>query len=117
MATQQNGQESSGKQRPVFSKRYFPVQLAVFEYRNGQDQRLNHSIKLTRTFRRDAESEWESSDYLAPEDALVAAQLLTEAYMWVQRRRNEDYRERRSQQDDAVEAVMAGAELPAEIPF
>jgi hypothetical protein len=117
MASQTNGNETSGKQRPAFSKRYFPVQLSVFEYRNGEDQRLNHSLKLSKSFRRTPESDWETSDYLAPEDALVAAQLLTEGYIWVQHRRNEDFRERRSQQDEVLQGATAGAEFPADIPF
>jgi hypothetical protein len=66
------------KQRPVFCRKFFPVQVAVFEYEN--DGRLNHSVSLTRSFRRDADSEWENTPYLTVSDLLPAAKLLNDAY-------------------------------------
>ncbi len=80
------------KQRPVFARAYFPVQVAVFEHTN--DDRRNYSVKLTRTFRRDEESEWETTEYLGPQDLLPAARLLAEAYDAIQARLNKAYRER-----------------------
>lgn len=77
-------QQAPQKQRPVFSKKYWPVQVAVFEFRNGE--RLNHSIELTRSFRRDEESEWETTHYLQADDLLQAAKLLEDAYSVIQSR-------------------------------
>jgi hypothetical protein len=85
MAT--NAKSSSpktAKKRPVFSKRYWPVQVAVFEFES--DGRVNHSIEVTRTFRRDGESEWETTPYLTTQDLLPAAKLLDEAYSEIQAR-------------------------------
>jgi len=79
-----NGQSKAAKRRPVFSKRYWPVQVAVFEFEN--DGRLNHSIELTRTFRRDDESEWETTTYFTSQDLLPASKLLSEAYTVIQSR-------------------------------
>lgn len=89
------------KQRPVFSKRYFPVEIAVFEHKND-DGRLNHSVRLTRTFRRDEESEWEQTEYLATQDLLPAGELLSEAYVFIQGRLQAAYA-------DSREAEPAGA--------
>ncbi len=76
----------------VFSKAYFPVQVGVFEHSN--DGKLNYSVHLTRIFRRDDQSEWESTDYLRTEDLLPAARLLGEAYEEIQALKDKAYRER-----------------------
>lgn len=97
-----NGSAKTAKQRPVFSKRYWPVSVAVFEFRN--DERLNHSIELTRTFRRDSESEWETTTFLTTDDLLPAAKLLGEAYCVAQARIQKDLAERKGngQTDDTI---------------
>jgi hypothetical protein len=85
------------KQRPVFAKVYFPVQIAVFEHEHNE--RRNYSVKLTRSFRRDEENEWETTEYLGPQDLLPAARLLGEAYEAIQSRLDSAYRERQGQSD------------------
>ncbi len=92
-ATTKSATNGSAKQRPVFAKSYFPVQVAVFEHSN--DGRRNYSVKLTRTFRRDEESEWETTEFLGPQDLLPAARLLGEAYEAIAARQDEAYRERK----------------------
>jgi len=93
---------SNGRsKRPVFSKRYFPVEIAIFEHKN-EDGRLNHSIKLTRTFRRDEESEWEQTEYLATQDLLPARELISEAFAFIQGRLQAAY-------DESRDAEPAGA--------
>lgn len=99
MATASTARSGNGsqKQRPIFSKAYFPVQVAVFEHAT-EGGRPNHSVKLTRTFRRDEQSEWESTEYLGPQDLLPASRLLGEAYEAIQQRLNEAHRD---QQEEA----------------
>lgn len=87
-----SGSTKSAKRRPVFSKRYWPVQVAVFEFE--KDDRLNHSVELTRTFRRDGDSEWETTPYLTAQDLLPAAKLLGEAYSVIQSRIQKEFAER-----------------------
>jgi hypothetical protein len=70
-ATKSGAKKGSAKPRPIFAKTYFPVQVAVFEHSN--DGRANYSVKLTRSFRRDEESEWETTEYLGVQDLLPAA--------------------------------------------
>lgn len=94
-----SGNSKAAKRRPVFSKRYWPVQVAVFEFEN--DGRLNHSIELTRTFRRDEDSEWETSSYLTSQDLLPAAKLLGEAYSVIQSRVQKEFADRNSRDDDS----------------
>ncbi len=84
-----NGQH---KKRPIFAKTFFPVQVAVFEHTN--DQRRNYSVRLMRTFRRDNQSDWETTEYLGPQDLLSAARLLGEAYDAIQARQAEVYQGR-----------------------
>ena len=84
--------KNAGKRRPVFAKTYLPVQVAVFEHSN--DGRTNFSVKLTRSFRRDEESEWETTEYLGAQDLLPAARLLGEAYEAMQARQDKAYRQR-----------------------
>jgi hypothetical protein len=94
--TTRSATNGASKQRPVFAKTYFPVQVAVFEHEN--DGRRNYSVKLTRSFRRDEESDWESTEYLGPQDLLPAARLLSQAYEAIQTRQDEAYRDRQGQQ-------------------
>lgn len=86
---------SARKQGPVFAKTYFPVHIAAFEHEH--DGRRNYSVKLTRSFRRDEESEWETTEYLGPQDLLPAARLLGEAYEAIQALLDSAYRERQSE--------------------
>lgn len=90
--TSKSAKNGAAKRRPVFAKAYFPVQVAVFEHSN--DGRRNYSVKLTRSFRRDEESDWETTEYLSPQDLLPAARLLGEAYEAIQTHQDEVYRER-----------------------
>ena len=94
-ATKNGAKRGAAKPRPIFAKSYFPVQVAVFEHSN--DGRTNYSVKLTRSFRRDEESEWETTEYLGAQDLLPAARLLGEAYEAIQVRQEEVYRERQRQ--------------------
>lgn len=95
------------KSKVVLSKRYFPVEVAVFEHTNG-DARPSFTVKLTRSFRRDEQSDWETSEYLSPQDLLPAARLLGEAYSAIQAKLQKAYEERR---DAAAENVAE------EVPF
>ena len=97
-ATKNGAKRGAAKPRPIFAKSYFPVQVAVFEHSN--DGRTNFSVKLTRSFRRDEESEWESTEYLGVQDLHPAARLLGEAYEAIQARQDEAYRERQGESPD-----------------
>jgi hypothetical protein len=101
-------QDNGKKQRPVFSKRYFPVQVAVFEHKNAEDK-LNHSVILRRSFRRDPESEWETTEYLSAQDLLPAAKLLSEAYSFVQKRLQQAFQQGRAESQEELVA--------ADVPF
>ncbi len=99
--------ENGRRQRPIFTKRYFPVQVAVFEHRNG-DGKLNHSVVLRRSFRRDEESEWETTEYLSTQDLLPGAKLLSEAYAFIQSRLQKAYEDGRQ----APDLEVAAADVP-----
>lgn len=105
MATTVTNGKTGTKSRPIFSKKYWPVQVAVFEFRN--DGRLNHSIEMTRSFRRGEESTWETSPYLTTADLLPAARLLGEAYSVIQARIQQDLADRRTEtaEETVAEAV------------
>jgi hypothetical protein len=94
------------KSRLVYSNRFFPVAIGVFEHRNDEG-RLNHSVKLTRSFRRGPEAEWEQTDYLSAQDLLPAAKLLDEAYAFVQKRLQQAYQESRAASEE-----LEAAEIP-----
>ena len=91
--------ESGPKQRPAWTKKGFPLQIAVFEFptENGSP---NFSVKLTRTFRRDENSPWETSEYLSGSDCLRAAQLLESADAFVQSRLEAEYVARKESQEN-----------------
>ncbi len=92
--------DSARKQRPVWSKG-FPLTVAVFEFPNASgDGPPNFSVKLTRTFRRDENSEWENSEYLGATDLLRGAKLLEAADAFVQSRLEADYRSRKAEKDE-----------------
>ena len=95
--TKSGAKKGAAKPRPIFAKTYFPVQVAVFEHSN--DGRANYSVKLTRSFRRDDQSEWETTEYLGAQDLLPAARLLGEAYEAIQARQDEVYRERQQTEE------------------
>ena len=73
----------------------------MFEHTN--DGRMNFSVKLTRSFKRDEESEWETTEYLSPQDLLPAARLLGEAYEAIQARQDKAYRERQQSDEGSGE--------------
>lgn len=77
--------ESGRKQRPVWSKKGFPLTIAVFEFPMEKGP-PNFSVKLTRTFKRDENSEWENSEYLGGGDLLRASKLFEYADAFVQSR-------------------------------
>jgi hypothetical protein len=95
-ASGRKASENGRKQRPAWTKKSFPIEVAVFEFptENGPP---NFSVKLTRAFRRDEDSEWESTDYLGGGDLLRAAKLLEAADAYVQERLESDYRARKEE--------------------
>ena len=97
-----NGRKTASKSKPIFSKKNWPVQVAVFEFHN--EGKVNHSIELSRTFRRDVDSEWENTTYLTAQDLLPAARLLGEAYDAIQTRLIEVVADRRSGTSESEEA-------------
>ena len=100
--TSENGESTrngnSHRQRPIWTKKGFPCQVAVFEFptENGGP---NYSVKLTRSFRRDKESEWETTDYLGGGDLLRAARLLEAADTFIQSRLEADFKARKASED------------------
>lgn len=97
-ASSKNG--SARKQRPAWTKRSFPLTVAVFEFPSANgDAPPTFSVRLTRSFRRDENSEWENSEYLTGGDLLRAAKLLEAADAFVQSRLEADYQSRKK--DDA----------------
>ena len=80
-----NASDNSLKQLSVWTKTGFPLTVAVFEFpsENGPP---NFSVKLTRSFKRDEDSEWENTEYLGGGDLLRAAKLFEDADAFVQSR-------------------------------
>jgi hypothetical protein len=109
MATSTNG--DAPKKRPIWSRKYWPVEAAVFEYANG-DGRPQHSVKLSKSFRRKEGSSWETTDLLSTQDIPVAKELLSDAYRFIQARLQKAYESRKDSE------VVNEVELDAEaIPF
>jgi hypothetical protein len=97
-----NGTEQSGsghKQRPVWTKKGFPLQVAVFEFSN-ENAPPSFSVKLTRSFKRQDSGEWETTDYLSAPDLLRAAKLLEAADAFVQNRLEADYQSKRATSEE-----------------
>jgi hypothetical protein len=97
--------KNSEKKRPVWTKIYFPVKVAVFEFRND-DGRSAFSVSLSRSFQRSEGAGWETTTFLLAQDLLAAAKLLSEAHSFVQARLEKAYRGRR-QQDSDIEVTAA----------
>ena len=95
MATATKSSSKERKQAPFYAEQYFPVQVAAFEH-EVEGGRPNYSVKVSRRFRRDEESEWETTDYLRPQDLLPAARLFEKAFDAIQARMEELFREHRS---------------------
>jgi len=87
----------NGKSPPVFTRKAWPLQVAVFEFEN--ESGVNHSIELTRVFRRAQAAKWETTTWLNRDDLLPAAKLLTDAYDFVRERAETSYRSGRREQD------------------
>jgi hypothetical protein len=85
--------DNSRKQRPAWTKKGFPLTVAVFEFPTESGP-PNFSVKLTRSFKRDEESDWENTDYLGGGDLLRAAKLLEAADAFVQSRLEAHFRTR-----------------------
>ena len=87
---------SKAAKRPVWSQKRFPLEAAVFEFPNASGT-PSYSVKLTRSFKRDEESEWETTDYLGASDLLPAARLLEAAYDFIGERLQADYDQRKGE--------------------
>jgi hypothetical protein len=87
------------------------VEVAVFEYTNG-DGRLQHSVKLGKSFRRKEGSDWETTELLSTQDIPVAKELLSDAYRFIQARLQKAYESRKD--SEVVNEVELNAEA---IPF
>ena len=109
MATSANG--DAVKKRPIWSRKYWPVEVAVFEYLN-KEGRLQHSVKLSKSFRRKEDSAWQTTDFLLAQDIPVAKELLSDAYRFIQARLQKDFESRK--ESEVVNEVEVDAE---EIPF
>ena len=90
--------DNARKQRPVWTKKGFPMTIAVFEFPSDNGP-PNFSVKLTRSFKRDENSEWENSEYLGGGDCLRAAKLLEAADAFIQSRLEANYRSRKEEGD------------------
>jgi hypothetical protein len=89
------------KQRPIWTRKGFPLTVAVFEFPSASGEAPpNFSVKLTRTFRRDEDSEWENSEYLGGGDLLRGAKLLEAADAFVQSRLETFYRNRKDEAEN-----------------
>lgn len=101
----QAASDQGRKQRPVWSRRGFPLSVAVFEFPSSSDEAPpNFSVKLTRTFRRDENSAWENSEYLGGGDLLRGAKLLEAADGFVQGRLDAHFRSRQDQRESGDES-------------
>jgi hypothetical protein len=108
MATSTNG--DAPKRRPIWSRKYWPVEAAVFEYTNG-DGRLQHYVKVTKSFRR-KDGTWETTELLSTQDIPIAKELLSDAYRFIQARLQKAYESRKDSE------IVNEVELDAEaIPF
>lgn len=89
-----NASDNGGRQRPVWTQTGFPLTIAAFEFptENGPP---NFSVKLTRSFKRDEDSEWENTEYLGGGDLLRAAKLFEAADSFVQSRLKVFHRSRK----------------------
>ena len=105
MATGTDGQ--SAKRGPIWTKKYWPVEVAVFEYAS-KDGRLQHSVKLSKSFRRNDESDTEFTDFLSAPDILIAKELLSDAYRFIQARLQKAFESRNGSE------VMNDVEVDAE---
>ena len=93
------GNGGGHKQRPVWSKKGFPLQIAVFEFPTESGP-PNFSVKLTRTFRRDENSDWETTEYLGGGDCLRASKLYEYADAFIQSRLESDYRSKKDNSEN-----------------
>ena len=67
------------RHKPVFRRRYGTLEVAVFEW-PSEDGRISHTARLTYSFRRKENDEWESSDYLPTSELLAASKLFMDAH-------------------------------------
>lgn len=70
---------SENEFQPIFTKRMGSLEIAVFEW-EGNEGRVNHSTKLTYSFKRKESEVWENSDYLPTSELLLAAKLFDIAH-------------------------------------
>ncbi len=93
--------DGARKQRPAWTKKGFPLTVAVFEFPNANgDGPPTFSVKLTRSFRRDEDSAWENSEFLGANDLSRGAKLLEAANAFVQARLEGDYQSRKTEKEE-----------------
>lgn len=90
----------------VFERVFFPVKVAVFEHQ-GEEGRVNYTAKVTKSFRRGEDAEWENSDYLGTDDLLPGAKLMEAAHAYIMSKQQASYQRKREDR----QAVAAGQDF------
>lgn len=66
-------------QRPTLKLKAFPLELAIWKHE--RDGKTHYSAKLSKSYKDDDSGEWKNTDFLNERDWLIAASLLSRAYM------------------------------------
>ena len=91
-------------ERPVHEVTFYPVRASCWR-NSDREGRVRFATQLTRLYKKDGEYKTTSS--LDIEDLLPAAQALTAAFHWIQRKRQEDRKEERSDREAAPQEELA----------
>ena len=74
-------EQSEGRDRPVHEVRIGRIKAVIWA--NQTDNGVRHNVTLRRIFKRDASSQWESSDSFGRDDLPVVMEVTRQAWMWI----------------------------------
>ena len=92
---------ATDKKRPVYEKKAWPLSVVVFEHPVKDGDGVNHSVRVTKSFKRGEEAEFENTEWLGTDDLLAASQLYVAAWQFIQSRNQTRYQRSREDRQTA----------------
>ena len=74
-------EQPAAKDKPIHEVRIGKIKAVIWA--NQTESGVRHNVTLRRLFKRDATSQWESSDSFGRDDLLLVAEVCREAALWV----------------------------------
>jgi hypothetical protein len=80
-ATAAVAEQGEGRDRPVHEVRIGRIKAVIWA--NQTESGVRHNVTLRRIYKRDASSQWETSDSFGRDDLPVVMEVTRQAWLWI----------------------------------